>query len=352
MKSYNFNHLGLALSFAILLTTGCSTGGAANTTPSIPTIGKATTYTSAIAPTISSEPTPTLTVEHAPLPFSGKIAFVHGNENIVDNDIYVMNADGSELRNLTATFPPYSSFPALSPDGKYIAFESIVDQTTQIFVMKTDGSDPKQVTFGENGEGSYKPAWSPDGEHIVFLSLRKNILDYRGVPADQGYIMKSDGTELRLLTSDQQLIVNGISYRGEDLIAISVPATPKTIRTYTINSNGVIQKKFPEITIDGIPIWSPNGNLIVYDTIRSNCSGIIVMQPDGSGQMCLILDKMIYPPVHSGGVSWSPEGEFIIFASDLGGDFDLYVVKTDGSDLTQLTNMPGNEFSPSWSAMP
>ena len=81
-------------------------------------------------------------------------------------DIYVMDADGSDAERLTY-FGFKSTFPAWSPDGRRIAFESDIGINSEIYMMNADGSDIVGLT---DSAGSASPAWSPDGRRIAFLS--------------------------------------------------------------------------------------------------------------------------------------------------------------------------------------
>lgn len=287
------------------------------------------------------------------LPFDGKIVFVHGIGNFVDDHIYVMNANGSDITDITPNLS-YADDPSLSPDGKHIVFTSIdylspTEGKTQIFLMDSDGAHVKQLTFRD--ESSYRPSWSHDGEYVVFLSSQSDVLDYRGVPAQQGYIVKIDDSEERRITNAEEF-VNAVSwYQNDDFISVSVAATRYTLRTYIMNLDGVIQKQFPEFIIDGIPVWSPDGDRIVYNTLSSGDYGVAVMKPFNANREFLQLDN-ISPPIWAGGASWSPDGKYIIFSSNLDGDSDLYIIKSDGSELTQLTNLPGDESQPNWIMLP
>lgn len=107
----------------------------------------------------------------APSPDGTKIAF---RKMIGDNsEVFVANADGSELKNLTNS-PAFDGWPAWSPDGKRLAFGSNRNSSYQIFVMNADGSNVKLVA---NTEGrATAPKWSPNGRTIYFTNCWKTGL--------------------------------------------------------------------------------------------------------------------------------------------------------------------------------
>jgi len=94
-----------------------------------------------------------------------------------NSEIFVMNCNGSEIKNLT-NHKSYDGYPEWSPDGTQIVFASSRHgQTTehiQLFVMNADGTDVKQITFNEIGEEDNRPDWSLDGKRIVFNRVNKD----------------------------------------------------------------------------------------------------------------------------------------------------------------------------------
>jgi Tol biopolymer transport system component len=111
-------------------------------------------------------PTATFTPTFTPTPFgvgSGKIAFQSNRGG--DEEIYVINADGSSLQQFTDNdWDDYD--PAWSPDGSKIAFASYRDGDWEIYIINADGSGLQQLT--DNDLHDWGPAWSPDGSKIAF----------------------------------------------------------------------------------------------------------------------------------------------------------------------------------------
>ena len=221
-----------------------------------------------------------------------------GNEG-ARADIYVMEADGSNVKRLTRDGA--SIYPSFSPDGSKIAF---VSGGGNIDVMNADGSGRVSLTAGAG------PAWSPDGSKIAFSSNR-------GASSPDIYVMNADGSDLRRVTT------------AED----------------------------PDFE----PAWSPDGRQIVFtretisNTIAIGEYEIFVINADGSGEMQLT-DT---PPRPTGlGVlvnpapSWSPDGTRIAFARDDAGGPEIYVMNADGSGTRALTRNTARDLDPAFAPVP
>ena len=85
-----------------------------------------------------------------------------------DRAIYTMAADGSNLSKIFDVVGAYDSAPNWSPDGSRIAFESNQDGDMEVYVMQADGSDIRQLT--QNTLHDEGPVWSPDGTRIAYTS--------------------------------------------------------------------------------------------------------------------------------------------------------------------------------------
>ncbi|WP_100658673.1 amidohydrolase family protein [Alteromonas flava] len=109
-------------------------------------------------------------------------------------DIYIVSADGGEAKALTQDFA-WNIHPAVSPDGKEVAFISDRDGLSNVWVMNIDGTNLRQVTK-EKKNIIHSPAWSPDGQYIA---ATKGIMSSRSIPAGEIWLYhKSGGSGLAI----------------------------------------------------------------------------------------------------------------------------------------------------------
>ncbi len=148
---------------------------------------------------ITNGPGRAMNVEPAVSPDGKKIAF--SSDRSGKPMIYVMNTDGSNVKRLTFA-GHYNSTPTWSPDSKKIAFAGFdkAKSNFDIFVVGVDGTGLERMTSArkENGKWSNneEPAWSPDGRHILFISDRTG--------PRQIYMVNADGSNERRITYDDR----------------------------------------------------------------------------------------------------------------------------------------------------
>lgn len=146
---------------------------------------------------LTKGPAGAINVEPSLSPDGSKIAF--SSERGGRPMIYVMNADGSNVKRLTFK-GAYNSSPSWSPDGSKIAFAGQNDSNFDIYVMDADGSNLRRVTTAQklNGKPAHNedPSFSPDSRYIVYSSNRTG--------KNQIYISTVDGSEERRVTNDHR----------------------------------------------------------------------------------------------------------------------------------------------------
>ena len=219
-----------------------------------------------------------------------KIAFSSGRDGNLE--IYVMDGDGRNQRRVTVN-PARDEYPAWSPDGKKIAFESnrnnVNKDHKQIWVIDADGKNPIRLTDGL--VDSY-PDWSPDGTKIVY-DAHLHPDEHHVAPAGIT-VMVADGKDKTLLTRE-----------------------------------------------GAHPTWSPDSKRIAFISSKNpgDDSQIYVMDVDGRNRL-----QLTHDPVHKRLPSWSHDGKRIAYV----GDNVIWVVDSDGENPRQLT-WHVTEEHPTWS---
>jgi Tol biopolymer transport system component len=184
------------------------------------------------------------------------------------SDIYTMHADGSGLTNLTND-PAYDGSPFWSPDGKQIAFTSDRSGSTQIHLMDADGSNITQLTHDEGGPhfdiNGYIP-WSPDGTQLIFVNKLPEEQDWKL------YVLDIDGGHTTTLTNEPgEYLLPSWSPDGEHIAFISASPSYRTTRDiFVVDKEGNnlthLTRDLPNgaIFVFGDYAWSRNGESITF----------------------------------------------------------------------------------------
>jgi Tol biopolymer transport system component len=232
-------------------------------------------------------------------PDGRKIAFLswrHGT----GSDVFVMNADGSDQRNLTRK-PGNEVAPAWSPDGRTIVFSAVPPAQPlwvggsrsasgpyrDVYVMNADGSDQRNLTHTQEAE-EWAGGWSPDGRTIAFAA-------YDG-QSNRIFVINADGSGKRALTHDITETFTSWSPDGRKIAFFDAGAL------FVVNADGSgLRRLARNAAFQGGPTWSPDGEKLIFVRLRHPrkirpatgeppppspppSADLWVMNVDGSGQ--------------------------------------------------------------------
>jgi Tol biopolymer transport system component len=324
--------------------------------------------------------------DKAPL---GEIAFVSDRDG--NNEIYLMNTDGSNQRNLTRNVANDYS-PVWSPDGTRIAFTSTRDGNNEIYVMDIDGKNLHNLT--NNSANDLLLGWSPDGKFLSYQS-DGSVADGNGL-----YVMTSDGNNSRQVATIHYGIAYPLSWspNSKDILFFSeqygVGANRQqaweTVFVDTEHATSVVSDFYArnlfwspdgklimfgdcgilllktlndepdlldsnyqfKVSDDNfmciVPYgWSPDGKQILFSAYfrgynEANQAGLYMMNADGTQVHQLTHEDIAYD------AKWSPDGQQIVYVSER----QIYVVEIGTNIITSLTDAPGHNEYPVWRPQP
>ena len=267
-------------------------------------------------------------------------------------EIWVMSASGQGATRLTRPHRR-SDFARVSADGSRVAFASTGDDPLgrwALFVMNADGSGEERLTpFSDNVPGS----WSPDGGWIAFTSGR---YAGEGRSLDAGmqglggggnleiHVIRADGSEEIRLTDDPARDRDPVwSPDGESILF----ATDRE-GAYEIYRMRLSDRRLQNLTahagLDAQPAWSPDGSKIAFTSRRDGSDDIYVMNADGGG-----VTRITAGPESDVDPAWSADGARVLFSSDREGAYQIFVANADGSGRVRLTEVDGEGMRGQWS---
>ena len=234
--------------------------------------------------------------------------------------------------------PLWMRHPAISPDGKTIAFSYQGD----IFTVPSNGGTAKQIT--SNAAFDSYPVWSPDGSHIAFASNREGSIDVWVMDANGGIpkrVTTNSGSEYPLRWKDNSTIIFKASIMPTAKSIIFAGSYPQV---YTVGMDGGRPKLFSDITMDALDI-NASGDVLYIDRKgyedewrkhhRSPITRDVWLKSGDSFKKLTTFDGEDRDPV------WSADGKSFYYLSEQSGTLNIYHRTLDGKE-TQITNHEKN----------
>ena len=273
--------------------------------------------------------------------FEPRIVFASNRDG--DWDIYSMDANGGNLLQLT-DHPKSDEDPACSPDGRRIAFRSERDFKPDLYVMDSGGNNVTKLTNDNNFES--RPSWSPNGMKIAFSSFRFLVGN------SEIYVVDADGkNEINLTQHEMGDVVPSWSPDGSKIAFVAGPQNVQfhPLHIFVINADGKERRNLTDdtnLTDSFSPTWSPDGKSIVFSS-RPNISERHIYVMTATGKR---LERLTKGKDYNGRPIFSPDGTRIAYESTRDGDWNIYLMDTDGGGTVKLTKTPPGveNRSPSW----
>ena len=296
---------------------------------------------------------------------TGTILFASSPVKVRDWDLFTVQADGSDLTQLT-DLDENEQHPAWSPDGERILFTyGSVVSNLDIYVMDADGSNVTRLT--EHPERDQRATWSPDGSQVAFVSQRDGSVAV--------WIMNANGGGARKLVEGREPSWS----RDGAQIAFTSSQVDDDDEIYVINLDGTNLRRFTsQKRYDWFPAWTPDSNRLAFNSERAGGQELMIADVKTGAQVRISTAEQTLEQ----DAEWSPDGRALVYQGKMNfrengeldaalnqrtgkyrmeGTFDIFVVPAvgfDWDDTDEHPIMPINltntddrdEASPSWRA--
>ena len=256
------------------------------------------------------------------------------------SELWVVDVESGEKEKI---FDGDAVQPTWSPHGHRIAFWGIHRGThtgqRDVLTIGVDGSDPVAVT--EDPALDWSPVWSPDGRYLYFASDRSGTLNLWRARIDEksGEVQ---GPLEPVATPSQWAGELSFSGDGSRMTFSSQDRRANIARVDFDPATGRVSGEPQMVTELSLPLVDPalsaDGKRLVFRTVLPQ-EDLFSIRTDGTE-----LRQVTEDPHRDRGPSWGSEGEQIYFYSNRSGSYEIWRVRPDGSELEQITRTEGRSF--------
>ena len=279
----------------------------------------------------------------------GELAFMSDRNG--NWDIAILDPDGT-LHNVTEKSEGQDFFFNFTFSGSVINFISNRSDGWTLASVNADGTELRTFGVAEailliltEGNTDWDPAWNPGGEKIVWAKVA-------GLPPSVDlYLSNSNGSDSKQLTDDSAYeTAPSWSPDGIHIAYISDEGGSQNVYVMNVESGEITQLTDTKF-YDYQPVWSMAGDRILFiseqnESMSTGALEFFLINPDGSD-----LQKL-GDEVFKGDLTYAPYGGQVAFMSNETGNWHIYVMDSDGSNVERLTNGDSNNLFPAWRPVP
>ena len=313
------------------------------------------------------------------------------NSNRTDEnfDVWVMNLDGSGLRRITNWRTDEEIRPnCWSPDGTQILFVSSKGGKGDIYKMDVEPFAPSKI-LSSKVSNLNTPAYSPRGDkllyvaepedksgqlHLVDLATKDDVVIFKGETADMHPVFAPDGrsialqhrldanAEICLISVDGGEVRNLTQNPARDILPSWSPDGTRiafasnrdgnydVFALYVMNADGSNPHRlYYSNAISTFPSWSPDGRIIAFandkEDMRTGNFEIFAIEPETANAE----QRLTFRAKYDIDPQFSPDGKRIAFVTNTDGNWEIYLMNSDGSGLLRLTRNTAVDTHPTWS---
>jgi len=274
-----------------------------------------------VAPENSNDNTPRFS------PDGKSIVFVRSGAKLDDQDLFVVSAAGGEVpRRLTFDRAKLSG-QTWSADGRQIIFSSMrAASSTNLWQIAATGGEPELIKV--DGKNPIRPIAAPDGKTIAYVEEFQNTDVWR-LEMDSARKQISHPKLIAYIREDESPKISPDGSR----IAFGSARTGR-YEMWIADQEGKNQRQLTDSpNTPGSPRFSPDGKQVVYDAQTGDTNrDIFVVSVEGGAPRRLTADAS-----RENLPAWSADGEWIYFASNRAGDFNLWKMPAGGGAAVQIT---------------